>query len=63
MTGKAFTGCLRFGAEGEAAASFYARIVEDSKLGRPGRYTEAGPGRLARSWLSSSNSSARSSWR
>ena len=44
MTGKAFTACLRSGAEGEAAASFYASIFKDSKLGRADRYTKAGPG-------------------
>lgn len=44
MTGKAFTACLRSGAEGEAAASFSASIFKDSRLGRADRYTKAGPG-------------------
>jgi hypothetical protein len=44
MTGKAFTACLRFEAEGEAAASFYASIFKGSKLGRLDRYTKARPG-------------------
>jgi predicted 3-demethylubiquinone-9 3-methyltransferase (glyoxalase superfamily) len=44
MTGKAFTACLRFDAEGEAAASFYASIFKDSKLGSADRCTKAGPG-------------------
>jgi predicted 3-demethylubiquinone-9 3-methyltransferase (glyoxalase superfamily) len=44
MTGKAFTACLRLDAEGEAAASFYASIFKDSKLGRVDCYTKAGPG-------------------
>jgi predicted 3-demethylubiquinone-9 3-methyltransferase (glyoxalase superfamily) len=44
MTGKAFTACLRFDAEGEAAASFYASIFKGSKLGRLDRYTKAMPG-------------------
>jgi predicted 3-demethylubiquinone-9 3-methyltransferase (glyoxalase superfamily) len=44
MTGKAFTACLWSDTEGEAAASFYASIFKDSKLGRVDRYAEAGPG-------------------
>jgi predicted 3-demethylubiquinone-9 3-methyltransferase (glyoxalase superfamily) len=44
MTGKAFTTCLWFDTEGEAAANFYTSIFKDSKLCRVGRYTEAGPG-------------------
>ncbi len=44
MTDKAFTTCLWFDTEGEAAANFYTSIFKDSKLGRIGRYTEAGPG-------------------
>ena len=44
MTGEAFTACLRLDAEGEAAASFYASIIKDSKRGRVDRYTKAGPG-------------------
>lgn len=44
MTGKAFTTCLWFDTQGEAAANYYTSIFKDSKLGRVGRYTEAGPG-------------------
>jgi predicted 3-demethylubiquinone-9 3-methyltransferase (glyoxalase superfamily) len=44
MTDKAFTTCLWFDTEAEAAASYYTSIFADSKLGRIGRYTEAGPG-------------------
>jgi predicted 3-demethylubiquinone-9 3-methyltransferase (glyoxalase superfamily) len=35
---------LWFDTEGEAAAAFYTSIFRDSKIGRVGRYTEAGPG-------------------
>ncbi len=44
MIGKAFTTCLWFDTEGEAAAEFYTSIFKDSRLGSVGRYTEAGPG-------------------
>lgn len=44
MTDKAFTTCLWFDTEGEAAANYYTSIFKDSKLGRVGRYGEAGPG-------------------
>jgi len=44
MSGQAFTTCLWFDTEGEAAANFYTSIFKDSRLGRVGRYTEAGPG-------------------
>ena len=44
MTSKAFTTCLWFDTDGEAAANYYTSIFKDSKLGRVGRYTEAGPG-------------------
>ena len=44
MTGQAFTACLWSDTEGEAAASFYAGIFKDSKLGRVDRYTKARPG-------------------
>ena len=44
MTDKAFTICLWFDTEGEAAANYYASIFADSKIGRITRYTEAGPG-------------------
>ncbi len=43
MTGKAFTTCLWFDTEAEAAAAFYTSIFNDSRLGRVDRYTEAGP--------------------
>jgi predicted 3-demethylubiquinone-9 3-methyltransferase (glyoxalase superfamily) len=45
MTDKAFTTCLWFDTDGEAAANFYTSIFKDSKLGEVSRYTEAGPGR------------------
>jgi predicted 3-demethylubiquinone-9 3-methyltransferase (glyoxalase superfamily) len=38
------TVCLWFDGQAEEAANFYTSIFEDSKLGRVGRYTEAGPG-------------------
>jgi predicted 3-demethylubiquinone-9 3-methyltransferase (glyoxalase superfamily) len=44
MSDKAFTTCLWFDTEGEAAAHFYAGIFKDSSIGRVARYTEAGPG-------------------
>lgn len=44
MTGKAFTTCLWFDTEGEAAANFYTSIFKDSSIGAISRYTEAGPG-------------------
>lgn len=44
MTEKAFTTCLWFDTEAEAAAHFYTSIFKDSKLGRISYYTEAGPG-------------------
>lgn len=44
MTDKAFTVCLWFDTEGEAAANYYTSIFKNSKIGRIGRYTEAGPG-------------------
>jgi predicted 3-demethylubiquinone-9 3-methyltransferase (glyoxalase superfamily) len=44
MSDQAFTTCLWFDTEGEAAANFYTSIFKDSRLGRVGRYTEAGPG-------------------
>jgi predicted 3-demethylubiquinone-9 3-methyltransferase (glyoxalase superfamily) len=43
MTGKGLTTCLWFDTDGEAAANYYTSIFKDSKLGRVGRYTEAGP--------------------
>ena len=36
--------CLWFDGQAEEAANYYTSIFENSKLGRVGRYTEAGPG-------------------
>jgi predicted 3-demethylubiquinone-9 3-methyltransferase (glyoxalase superfamily) len=44
MSSKKLTTCLWFDTEGEEAANFYVGIFKDSKLGRVGRYTEAGRG-------------------
>ncbi|MYS85571.1 VOC family protein [Embleya scabrispora] len=44
MTGKALITCLWFDGQAEEAANHYLSIFEDAKLGRVGRYTEAGPG-------------------
>lgn len=44
MTNKALTTCLWFDGQAEEAANYYIAIFKDSKLGRVGRYTEAGPG-------------------
>lgn len=44
MTGKALTTCLWFDGQAEEAADYYLSIFPDSKLGRIGRSTEAGPG-------------------
>ncbi len=44
MTTDGFTTCLWFNGQAEEAASHYTSIFENSKLGRVGRYTEAGPG-------------------
>jgi predicted 3-demethylubiquinone-9 3-methyltransferase (glyoxalase superfamily) len=44
MTTHGFTTCLWFDGQAEEAANHYASIFENSKLGRVGRYTEAGPG-------------------
>jgi predicted 3-demethylubiquinone-9 3-methyltransferase (glyoxalase superfamily) len=44
MTDKAFTTCLWFDTEGEAAANYYTSVFKDSRIGRTSRYTEAGPG-------------------
>ncbi|MEV6950503.1 VOC family protein [Streptomyces sp. NPDC051183] len=45
MTSKPFTTCLWFDGNAEAAADFYLSVFKDGKLGRIGRYGEAGPGR------------------
>ena len=39
-----FTTCLWFDGQAEEAADFYTSIFKNSKLGRVGRHTEAGPG-------------------
>jgi predicted 3-demethylubiquinone-9 3-methyltransferase (glyoxalase superfamily) len=39
-----FTTCLWFDGQAEEAANHYTSIFKNSKLGRIGRYTEAGPG-------------------
>lgn len=44
MAGDGLTTCLWFDTEGEQAARFYMSVFKDAKLGRIGRYTEAGPG-------------------
>jgi predicted 3-demethylubiquinone-9 3-methyltransferase (glyoxalase superfamily) len=44
MTNNGFTTCLWFDGQAEEAANHYASIFENSKIGRVGRYTEAGPG-------------------
>src|SRR4030088_1050500 len=44
MTDKAFTTCLWFDTEGEAAANYYTSVFKDSRIGRISRYTEAGAG-------------------
>jgi predicted 3-demethylubiquinone-9 3-methyltransferase (glyoxalase superfamily) len=43
MPTKGFTTCLWFDGQAEEAANHYASIFKDSKIGRIGRYTEAGP--------------------
>ncbi|MGH3478375.1 MAG: VOC family protein [Pseudonocardiaceae bacterium] len=44
MTTDGFTTCLWFDGQAEEAANHYLSIFKDSKIGRVGRYTEAGPG-------------------
>ena len=44
MTTDGFTTCLWFDGQAEEAANHYTSIFENSKVGRVGRYTEAGPG-------------------
>ena len=44
MPTEALTTCLWFDGQAEEAANHYTSIFENSKLGRVGRYTEAGPG-------------------
>jgi predicted 3-demethylubiquinone-9 3-methyltransferase (glyoxalase superfamily) len=44
MSTDGFTTCLWFDGQAEEAANHYASIFKNSKVGRVGRYTEAGPG-------------------
>jgi len=44
MAGDGLTTCLWFDGNGEEAVNYYLSIFKDGKLGRIGRYTEAGPG-------------------
>ncbi|MEU5145871.1 VOC family protein [Streptomyces yangpuensis] len=44
MSGNGFTTCLWFDGDAEAAADFYLSVFKDGRLGRIGRYTDAGPG-------------------
>ncbi|MEV6161472.1 VOC family protein [Streptomyces sp. NPDC052052] len=39
-----FTTCLWFDGQAEEAAEYYLSVFRNSRLGRIGRYTEAGPG-------------------
>jgi predicted 3-demethylubiquinone-9 3-methyltransferase (glyoxalase superfamily) len=44
MASTGFTTCLWFDGQAEEAANYYTSIFKNSKLGRVGRHTEAGPG-------------------
>ncbi|MGW1089465.1 VOC family protein [Streptomyces sp. NPDC002596] len=44
MTSEGFTTCLWLDGQAEEAANYYLSIFKNSKLGRVGRYSEAGPG-------------------
>ncbi|MFJ9678793.1 VOC family protein [Streptomyces sp. NPDC101194] len=44
MTTEGFTTCLWFDGQAEEAAEYYLTVFKNSRLGRIGRYTEAGPG-------------------
>ncbi|ARE78062.1 hypothetical protein B6R96_32310 [Streptomyces sp. Sge12] len=44
-SGSGFTTCLWFDGNAEAAADYYLSVFKNGRLGRIGRYTEAGPGR------------------
>jgi predicted 3-demethylubiquinone-9 3-methyltransferase (glyoxalase superfamily) len=44
MSADGFTTCLWFDGRAEEAAHYYVSIFKDSRLGRVGRCTEAGPG-------------------
>ncbi|MFD4243417.1 VOC family protein [Streptomyces sp. NPDC058525] len=45
MSSNGFTTCLWFDGNAEDAADYYLSVFKDGKIGRIGRYTEAGPGR------------------
>jgi len=47
MKSGAFTTCLWFDTEGEAAATYYTSIFPGSRLGEVSRYNEAGPGQAS----------------
>lgn len=44
MTSEGLTTCLWLDGQAEEAANYYMSIFKNSKLGRVGRYSEAGPG-------------------
>ncbi|MGW7267389.1 VOC family protein [Streptomyces sp. NPDC054842] len=44
MSTDGFTTCLWFDGRAEEAADFYVSVFKNSRIGRVGRYTEAGPG-------------------
>ncbi|GHD72313.1 VOC family protein [Streptomyces goshikiensis] len=44
VSGKGFTTCLWFDGDAEAAADYYMSVFKDGRIGRIGRYNEAGPG-------------------
>ncbi|MEU3248333.1 MULTISPECIES: VOC family protein [unclassified Streptomyces] len=44
MSAEGFTTCLWFDGQAEEAAHYYVSFFKNSRLGRIGRYTEAGPG-------------------
>ncbi|WP_411102752.1 VOC family protein [Streptomyces sp. cmx-4-9] len=45
MSSNGFTTCLWFDGNAEAAADFYVSVFKDGRIGRIGRYNEAGPGK------------------
>ncbi|MFJ3923231.1 VOC family protein [Streptomyces sp. NPDC090022] len=44
MSGTGFTTCLWFDDNAQEAADYYVSVFKDGRIGRIGRYTEAGPG-------------------
>ncbi|WP_405917954.1 VOC family protein [Streptomyces sp. NBC_00728] len=44
MPADGFTTCLWFDGQAEEAANYYVSVFKNSRLGRVGHYTEAGPG-------------------